>query len=417
MKSKIYFIAILALLSLQHTAQWSRIDSITHGNINTIHFTNADTGFVYTQPGVMWRTANGGQSWDSIALNFTGYIHDIAFASPDVGYAVGGAWFPHGVHYPYAIYKTKDGGLSWDSIHVGGSGGVFNYVATLSTNEFFATSTEGMIHSADGGQTYDTVSVNNTPWGTEQYTRIRFLNATEGYVLGRSNLFTGHLFRLYKTTNGGQSWQSIHADTTLNFSLDFVITPQGQGVIVGNDNFVLRTINGGSDWDTVTLPRNSIMFRQVEQIDGYWYARGSDAADTSHCIYSSSDGGITWQKQFSRKANTGGFIDMSIAGPNVGYCTDWRNVYKNSKLISLPEMPSADFQLYPNPASNTVSLELVNSSPVKVSIHNSFGQRVREFYGDGESVVSLDVSMLRAGLYILTVHQSGVSINRKFLKE
>lgn len=205
MKSKIYFIAILALFSLQHTAQWNRIDTLTFGSLNSINFMNADTGFAHNEQGVMRRTLDGGQSWDTASMIFTGYIHDVDFASSTVGYAVGGAWFPFGTYYPLAILKTTDGGLTWDSIFSGNQGGVFTHIEVLSDNEFFATSQYGMLHSDDGGQTFDTVSVSNLPWGAEQYTRVRFLNATHGYVLSRSNSFVGNLQNLYETTDGGNT--------------------------------------------------------------------------------------------------------------------------------------------------------------------------------------------------------------------
>ncbi len=418
MKFTKYFTALQLLFVFASHAQWARIDSITQGSINSINFINADTGFVYNQPGIIWRTANGGQSWDSIPLNFTGYIKDMAFANNSVGYAVGGAWFPHGVHYPFAIYKTMDGGLSWDSIFAGSSGGVFTHVAVTGVNEFFASSQEGMLHSADGGQTLDTVSVTNMPWGTEQYTRVRFLNATEGYVLSRSNFFTGHLFNLYKTANGGQSWQSIHADTNLNFSLDFIMTPQGNGIIVGNESFLLRTTNGGTNWDTVPLPNNKIVFRQIEEINGHLFAMGSDISDTSSCIFSSTDWGSIWQKQFCRKANTGGLVDMSFAGPNVGYCTDWRNVYKNDQLVSLREEASAfTFDVYPNPVSDQLTIALPQPGPAEITIYNSIGEKVLVRSKKAHSTLALDVSALTNGFYLLEVQQSDKREVRRVVKE
>lgn len=119
MKSKIYFIAILALFSLQHHAQWNLIDTLTYGNLNSINFINADTGFAHNEQGIMRRTWDGGQSWDTMSITFTGYVYDVDFASAMVGYAVGGAWFPHSTHYPFAVLKTVDGGLIWDSIFSG----------------------------------------------------------------------------------------------------------------------------------------------------------------------------------------------------------------------------------------------------------------------------------------------------------
>lgn len=417
MKFKIYFIAILALFSLQHHAQWNQIDSITRGNINSINFINADTGFVYAQPGTIWRTSNGGQSWDSIAINFTGYLNDMDFANDSVGYAVGGAWFPHGVHYPYAIYKTIDAGLSWDSIHVGGNGGEFTHVAAVSEMEFFATSQEGMIHSDDGGQTYDTVSVSNLPWGTEQYTRVRFLNSNEGYVLARSNLFTGHLFKLFKTTDGGDSWHSIHADSVLNFSLDFVMTAQGNGLIVGNESYVLRTNNGGNSWQQVPISDISFFIHQIEEVDGHIYGLGSDSDDTTSVLFYSPDFGSSWQKQYSTTWTSGGLVDLSIPSTTAGYFATWRLVYKNDQLISLKESEPSDFEMYPNPASEVLSIKLIESGVASYNIYTILGQKVMKgvLFDEGESRIS--VGDLNSGVYVIEMVQGKQRVNKRFVKK
>ncbi len=417
MKSKIYFLVCFALLAFQGQSQWNRIDSITHGSINSINFINADTGFVYAQPGVIWRTANGGQAWDSIPLNFTGYLHDMAFANPSVGYAVGGAWFPHGVHYPYAIYKTTDAGLSWDSIHVGGTGGVFNYVATVSDMEFFATSQEGMLHSDDGGLTYDTASVSNLPWGTEQYTRIRFLDANEGYVLARSNSFVGHLFKMFKTIDGGGSWQSIHEDTASNFALDFVMTSSGNGLIVGNDSYVLRTTNGGNSWQKVTMSDSSFFIHQIEEVDGHIYGLGSDSDDSTSVLFYSPDWGSSWQKQFSTKWTTGGLVDFSIPSSNAGYFATWREVYKNEQLISIPELQNGGFEIYPNPASDFLSIKLNENGLAPYSIYNIHGQIVLEGVLGNEGESQIPVGELKSGVYVLEVFQGKQRVNKRFVKE
>lgn len=417
MKSRIYFIALLALFSLQHQAQWNLIDTLTYGNLNSINFINADTGFAHNEQGIMRRTWDGGQSWDTMSIKFTGYVYDVDFGSAMVGYAVGGAWFPHSTYYPLAILKTIDGGLTWDSIFSGGSGGVFSHVEVLSDNEFFATSQYGMIHSDDGGQTFDTVSVSNLPWGTEQYSRIRFLSATHGYVLSRSNSFVGNLQNLYETTDGGKTWQSIHDDSTYNFSNDFVMTASGTGVIVGNDSYVLRTTNNGANWQKIPLTNLTLLLTQIEEVDGHLFALGSVGADTTSGVYYSSDWGDTWQQQFSIHWRTGGVVDLSIPSADAGYFVTWRDIYKNDQLVSLEETQSIHFEIYPNPASEILSIKLRESDKASYNIYNILGKKVIDGVLDNDGVNRISVGHLNSGVYVLEVFQGGTSVTRKWIKE
>lgn len=98
-------------------AQWQTIykDSIQY-QFHGVHFLNNDTGFVggwkkwpgSTSEGVIFRTFDGGQSWDTTNLGFI--ILDIHFINDTIGFAGG----DYGV-----VYATYDGGDNW--IYKGGA--------------------------------------------------------------------------------------------------------------------------------------------------------------------------------------------------------------------------------------------------------------------------------------------------------
>ena len=107
------FSIVIMLLDISASAQWTSI--WTNNNINgSCYAVNADTFFVTGGGGIIYRTLNGGTSWDSAQSIFTtSWYNHINFSSPTVGYACGGTAF--GQHSS-TIAKTTDGGQTWDSL-------------------------------------------------------------------------------------------------------------------------------------------------------------------------------------------------------------------------------------------------------------------------------------------------------------
>jgi hypothetical protein len=77
-------------------------------------------------------------------------------------------------------------------------------------------------------------------------------------------------------------------------------------------------------------------------------------------------------------------------------------------------------ELYPNPASNAVNLNinLENSSPVNISLINTIGQVVKADRLDemtGKRRISFDVSDLKAGIYYCNITVDGATVSRKLV--
>ena len=63
---KLLFSVILILILLNCKAQWKVIYSSGSITINSIFFTNQDTGFVVGENGLFMRTFNSGQTWSTL---------------------------------------------------------------------------------------------------------------------------------------------------------------------------------------------------------------------------------------------------------------------------------------------------------------------------------------------------------------
>ncbi|MEN8158021.1 MAG: YCF48-related protein [Bacteroidota bacterium] len=121
----------------------------------------------------------------------------------------------------------------------------------------WASGSDGLIiHSMDGGETWDSI-----PNGASRYlTAIEFINADTGFVAGRdSETGTPNLNHLLqRTRDGGLNWEFIHlVGGQLNtvFDMDFVEGPPGEpmrGFCVGGLANVWISNDYGDTWDRVS---------------------------------------------------------------------------------------------------------------------------------------------------------------------
>lgn len=385
--------------------QWRIVDSIDSGNLYAIHFINADTGFTYHEWATMRKTTDGGMTWDTVNMAYGGFIYDINFASADVGYAVGGAWFPAGQHYANAILKTTDGGETWDSVLGNYNHGVFNHVEVLSEMEFYASGDYGLMHSSDGGVTLDSILPSSLQY--EKYLKTLFPAPNTGYILGHSSLGGGdYLYNVYKSTNGGTSWQSVYADTFHSPTRDFVMTASGYGLLTNGKGQVMQTMNGGNSWQVIQHSEPEVVLNTLHLTGSYVYASGHNVADTSNGIYRTGDWGANWSTQISSDANDFWIQDMSFPEPSIGYFTTYQQLYKNDKLLSVEKPEPTKFQLYPNPSLGSVFIQLEEPANASIQVINNLGQVAGNHSLNGAASISLDLNHLVAGLYFIVIQEA-----------
>ena len=128
-----------------------------------------NTVYVGTAGGGLWRTTNGGQTWEPI-LDWAPSIGSLAIFQPDpeilwVGRGQGGAGDPSG---PGAgVYRSVDGGRSWISLGFEDAEGVHRIV----------------LHPADPDIAY--VGILGPTWGESDKRGV------------------------FKTTDGGSTWEQV----------------------------------------------------------------------------------------------------------------------------------------------------------------------------------------------------------------
>jgi photosystem II stability/assembly factor-like uncharacterized protein len=201
--------------------------------LNNCFFINSEVGWGVGVGGdwphyvsIILKTTNGGENWYTQYSDTTdSELFNVLFTNENEGIAVGDLGL---------ILKTVDGGNTWNSI----PSGTYNYLYDLS----FANNNYGLVLSVPGlgaSQILKTTDGGNV-WtylsAIEDYvTRIMFINEDLVVALGSVP---------YISTNGGISWQSqvIPSYTTLN---DIFYLNSNLGWVVGYDGTILHTTNGG----------------------------------------------------------------------------------------------------------------------------------------------------------------------------
>jgi photosystem II stability/assembly factor-like uncharacterized protein len=160
----------------------------------------------------------------------------------------------------------------------------FSYASNIlftTTYEFGVRST--VYKSTDLGQSWQSLPSNPFNPG-DNLTAIYFFNETTGWVAGASG-------KMYKTTDGGQTWidKSSILITSGISEIEFVTPSIGYicGSVTGTSG-IAKTTDGGDTWDTLTTYSSSLneMYWQNE-LTGW-------AAGNSKKIFKTTDGGLTW---------------------------------------------------------------------------------------------------------------------------
>ena len=215
-----------------------------------------------TDGGETWtKKDNGVTEWNEITFRNFG-VHpqnsDIVFAGAEISTGIQG--FEH-EKVKGKIYKTEDGGENWRCVWEGDSLVRFVLINPQNPNIMYASSGifdreayndvgTGVLKSTDGGETW--VQINNgidnlfTGFLEMHPTNPEILFAAAGNVaLERSQGVNG---AIYRTTDGGQSWQEVLSSRASWFGV-VIISPSNPKIVYAASNQAFyRSDDGGDNW-------------------------------------------------------------------------------------------------------------------------------------------------------------------------
>ncbi len=188
-------------------AHWETVNTGTKEQLWGIYFLNDNIGIAVGSNGIIIRTINGGSDWVQIPSGISNLFYDVFFTQQGTGFASGSN----------VLYKSTDMGLSWNPV-----------------SQFPFQAPADWIRS------------------------IKMVNENIGYACA-------DIGRIYKTTDGGDSWERLDSGTEDPlFDIDFV--DEQNGFICGFNGVILQTSNGGQDWTKVVSPLGTEHLYSIDMI-------------------------------------------------------------------------------------------------------------------------------------------------------
>ena len=234
--------------------------------------------------GGVWKTTNGGRSWENISDGFFGGsigAVEVSQSDPNVIYAGGGEKTVRGnVSSGYGVWKTEDAGKTWTQaglaksrhiprlkVHPKNSDIVF---AAVLGNIYKPTAERGIYKSTDGGKSWNQVLFVNEQAGAVDLTfdpnnpRILYASTWRVQRTPYSLSSGGPGSALWKSTDSGETWTEISKNEgfpegTLGI-IGVTVSPvnsQRVWAIVENKDKggLYRSEDGGKKWSQVNSER------------------------------------------------------------------------------------------------------------------------------------------------------------------
>jgi photosystem II stability/assembly factor-like uncharacterized protein len=262
--------------------------------LTSIQFLNTNLGYAAGCNGVILKTTDGGENWSALTPPTSLDIRELFFINKDIGWVCGDEQF---------LAKTTDGGASWSTIS---RTGTYPYPAI----QFIDENTGWMLYTS----AYDGKILKTNDGGINWTTQIKgdSIHFWNLYFLNNSVGFAGGVGQIYRTINGGNTWEKIF-DGKNWVIRDIKFNEKKEGWFVGDNGYILHCDSTWSVWNTQTSTTTNNLYGINVHGNDCW------AVGKNGTILHSTNGGNTWTKQVSNTFTH--LYSVSFPSVDVGWTT------------------------------------------------------------------------------------------------
>ena len=185
-------------------------------------------------------TDNGGQTWHRQTSGVFGKpLRTVYFRSELEGWCLGES----GV-----LIHTSDGGETWEPIETDTENNLHDFFIADATG-WIVGDWGTLLKSTDGGKTF--TKIDETVFAKKSLKGIYFVDDDYGWMITYRNTTEGeNAGYIYRTTDGGDTWEEQYATEAALFNLHFI--DRQTGWVVGDRRSVFATTDGGKTWQFIT---------------------------------------------------------------------------------------------------------------------------------------------------------------------
>lgn len=265
--------------SLYSAMQWRGIGPYRGGRVTAVAGVSSQQHTYYFGAcgGGVWKTEDGGLSWENISDGYfaTGSVGAVAVSEwdPNVIYVgMGEAPIRGNVSHGDGVYKSLDSGKTWkhmgleqtlqiSRIRIHPRDPDLVYVAALG-HVYGPNEERGVFRSRDGGETWEKILYRSEKAGAidlimdPNNPRVLYASIWEAYRTPYSLVSGGPGSGLFKTTDSGDSWTEISRNPGLpkgilgkiGVAVSPVRTDRVWAIVEAGDGGVFRSDDGGETW-------------------------------------------------------------------------------------------------------------------------------------------------------------------------
>ena len=414
-------LTLLMVISHVVIGQWVELNTIPNQTIKKFNFITDDIGYalIYdlsTNKELVLKTTDGGNQWDSIAgLNLLEFM-DISFIKDSVGFSVYRDL--NNLNSPMKIYKTNDDGNNWLDISPSSTNaGMGNSVVQfLDENVGFWGVGSVLYKTTNGGNTWDTTLLNGTTLlNTVSIMSLDFIDQNNGVIGTWDNSFF-YSGSMYSTNDGGNTFNifNLNSYNTIVNDVDYMNNNTVYASckdVWGSDRtpFISKSINGGLSWDSISIDTFNIYRAKLKIVDFIDALNGKIVLktpfnDTAY-VFKTNDGAQSWV--FEDTVFLYDVKDLQITAGTAYLGGDVNEIYKLNSTVDVlnSNRYKPSISLYPNP-NNGIFNFTSSLKKYQLKIFNIQGKIVfiKKINISGE--LKIDLGEISKGIYIARVENT-----------
>ena len=353
---------------------------------NDVYFADPDLGWIVNGAGEIYRTTDGGASWELQFSQGNTHFRSVGFVDSMNGWAGNVGLGEFGTTDPIVLRQTRDGGQTWQPVTgfqgpnpVGICGmDVVNDSVVVAVGRVRGPAV--FVRTTDRGETWTSRDMSSLAAGLID---VHFFSPDTGFAVGltHSNHDESSGVILY-TEDGGESWQKRFTTSRTGewfWKMSFPTRHVGYASLQRNNRtpiYFAKTMDGGKTWDDKIFSGTYYFVQGIGFIDKNV---GWIGGNSSFPSYETRDGGVTWDPAgFGSRMNRIRFL-----GDTLAYAVG-RTVYKYRRASKIqpedPELPRRITlqQNHPNPffEQTVIEFTLDQASVVTVTILDVGGRPI-----------------------------------------